>query len=228
MSLRDLHHHIPAYHGLATESRVQGQSFRGVQAVLLVLLKGRQVILPFPHDDVTGGAGAAPAAVVLEVHVVGQGDVEDRARATVIGEWIFRVIDLDGDIEREEGHLVRRHQGSLKISSARREAMAPLRAASIMASARRSVAWLSSVVRSRITSRSVPPSTSCRAAMARSMAWRSSGWIRCAAWASARCTWFSTVSASVRVSMRRRALTSASDRKSTRLNSSHLGISYAV
>src|SRR5262249_53076806 len=115
------------------------------------------MILPFPHDDVTGSAGAASAAVVLEVHVVGQGDVEDRARATVIGERILRVVDLDGDVEGEEGHLVRRHHGSLKISSARREAMAPLRAASIMASARRSVAWFGSGVPSPSASRRVHP-----------------------------------------------------------------------
>src|SRR5262249_61893370 len=115
------------------------------------------MILPFPHDDVTGGAGAASAAVVLEVDIVGQGDVEDRARATVIGERILRVIDLDGDVEREEGHLVRRHHGSLKISSARREAIGPLRGASIMGSGTRCRGWLGSGGRWPVMSGAGPP-----------------------------------------------------------------------
>src|SRR5512143_2845938 len=44
-SLGDLHHHVAPDHRLAAEPRVQGEPLRGVEAVLLVLLHRRQVLL---------------------------------------------------------------------------------------------------------------------------------------------------------------------------------------
>src|SRR5262249_28811285 len=117
-------------------------------------------------------------AVVLQVHVVGERDVEERAGTAVIGEGILRVVDLHGDVEGKKRDLVRRHHGSFRISSARRDATAPLRAASIMASAQRSLTGLSAMVRPGIASRWVPPPPACSAAMARSIVSRSSGRIR--------------------------------------------------
>ena len=158
-SFRYLHDDVAADDRLAAESGVERQPFRRVEAILLVLLHRREILLPLAHDDVAGGAGAAAAAVVLEVDVVGQRDVEQRAGPAVVGQRVLRVVDLDRDVERQEGDLVRGHHFSSRISSARLEVTAPLRAASIIASASRSVALFSSIVRSRMASRSVPHST---------------------------------------------------------------------
>src|SRR6266498_1519155 len=165
-SFRYLHHHVTTHDGLAAEPGVKGEPFRRVQTILLVLLHGREVLFPLAYDDVTRGTGAAAAAVVLQVHVVGEGDIEERARPAVIGQGILRVVDLDGDVGGKKGDLMRGHHFSLRISSARRDPTAPLRAASIMASASRSVALFSSMVRSRMASRSVPLSTARSASMA--------------------------------------------------------------
>src|SRR5215475_8256594 len=70
-SLRNLHHDVPLDHGLAAEPRMQRQALGGVQPILLVLLHRREVLLPLAHDHVARGAGAAPAAVVLEVNALG-------------------------------------------------------------------------------------------------------------------------------------------------------------
>src|SRR5258705_7562561 len=165
-SFRYLHHDVAAHDGLAAQTGVEGESLRRVQAVLLILLHGGEIVLPLAHDDMAGGTGAAASAVVLEVHVVGKGDVQQRARPAVIGERVLGVVHLDGDVGGKKGDLVRGHHWSLRISSARREPTAPLRAASIIASASRSVTLFSSMVRSRMASRSVPLSTARSASMA--------------------------------------------------------------
>src|ERR1700730_5864620 len=205
-----LHHHVAADDRLAAETGVQRQPFRRVEAILLILLHRREVLFPLTHDDVTGRAGAAPSAVVLEVHVVRERDVQERARPSVVGQRVLRVVDLDGDIAGEKGDLVRSHHFSSRISSARREVTAPLSAASIIASASRSVTLFRSMVRSRMASRSVPHSTARSASMAWLIACSSSRPTRWPPCLSARRTWFITVSASVLVSIRSRALTSSS------------------
>src|SRR4029453_12053410 len=207
---RDLHHDVALHDGLATQPRVKGEAFRGVQSVLLVRLHGREMALPFPHDHVAGGAGAGAAAVVLEVDVGGGGDVQHRARLAVIGQGVLLVVHLHRHVLGEERHLVLRHQEDSRIRSARLEASAPLRAASIMASASRSVALFTAVVRLWMSSRSSPPRASRRAATAARMRSSSPGSASCAPWASARSTWLITLSASVLASIKSRAATSAS------------------
>src|SRR5437667_4187143 len=209
-SFRDLHHDIAAHDGLTAEPRVERQPLRRVEAVFLVLLHRREVLLAFTYDDVTGGAGAAAAAVVLEVDAFGQRDVEQGAGPAVVGQRVLAVIHLDRDVEGQEGHRVGGHHFCSRIWSARFEVMAPLTAASIIASARRSVALLRSIVRSRMASRSVPHSTARSASMAWLIVRSSSGLARWPPCVSARRTWFITVSASVVVSIRSRALTSSS------------------
>src|SRR4029453_2214804 len=125
-------------------------------------------------------------AVVVEGDVVRQGDVEQGARLAVVGQRILLVIDLDGLVERQERHLVRRHydfsgEGGYSpldprsmISSARFVPSAPLSAASIITSARCSVAWFRSLVRSRMASRSSPSRAARSAATAASIVRRSS------------------------------------------------------
>src|SRR5205814_7401601 len=136
---RDLHHDIAAHDGLTAEPRVERQPLRRVEAVFLVLLHRREVLLAFTYDDVTGGAGAAAAAVVLEVDAFGQRDVEQGAGPAVVGQRVLAVIHLDRDVEGQKGHRVGGHHFCSRIWSARFEVMAPLTAASIIASARRSV-----------------------------------------------------------------------------------------
>src|SRR5215468_10629352 len=114
------------------------------------------MVLALTNDHVTRGAGTAPAAVVLERNVVRQRDVEQRPRPAVVGQGVLLVIDVDGDVHRQEGHPVNGHQFGPSIVSARLDARASLSARSIMASASRSVARLRATVRSRIESRSVP------------------------------------------------------------------------
>jgi len=137
-------------HRLTPEPRVEGQPFRGVQTVFLVLLHGGQVLLALSHDDVAGGAGAAPAAVVLEVDVVGQRDVQQRTRPAVIGQRVLAVVHLDGPVEGQKGDLVNRHHEFSSSRSARFEVTASLIADSMSRSASGAVTWLSAVVSSRI------------------------------------------------------------------------------
>src|SRR5262245_16441205 len=188
---------------------MDGEALGRIEPVLFVRLHLREVLLALLHDDVTGGAGAAPAAVGLEMNVIGQRDVEERARLAVIGQRVFLIVDLDGDVLREERDLVDRHYFSM-ISSARRLARAPLSAASIMTSARCSVARFSAAVASRISSRSLLPRARRSTSSPVSIAARSSAPTSLAPWPSARSTWVMTVSASFRASISRRASTSAS------------------
>src|SRR6266851_4312701 len=207
---RDLHDDVAANDRLAAEPRMKRQPFRRVEAILFVLLHRRQVLLALAHDHVAGGAGAASAAVVLEMDALGERDIEQGTRPAMIGHGVLAVVDLDRDVQRQEGDLVGGHHFCSRISSARLEVTAPRTAASIIFSARRSVALLRSIVRSRMASRSVPHSTARSASMAWLIACSSSGVARWPPCASARLTWFITVSASVLVSMRSSALTSSS------------------
>src|SRR5207247_287369 len=184
--------------------------FRHVQAILLVGLHLREILLTLAHDDVAGRARAAAPAVVLERDVVGERDVEERARLAVIGQRVLGVVDLDGLVQGKERHAVHGHHDDSMISVARLDESAPLSAASIISSARCSVAWLRAVVASRMRSRSCPARAPSSASSADAMPRRSSSPTRLPPWLSARRTWVRTVSASLRASMRSRALTSAS------------------
>src|SRR5262249_46974863 len=177
--------------GGAGERRRDGGALGGIEPVLFVRLHLGEILLALLHDDVAGGTGAAPAAVVLEVDMVRQRDVEERARLAVVGQRVFLVVDLDGDVLRQEGDFVDRHHFSMS-SSARRLAKAPLSAASIMSSARCSVAWFSAVVASRISSRSLLPRARRSASSPVSIAARSSAPTSLAPWPSARSTWVMT------------------------------------
>src|SRR5687768_16729603 len=189
---------------------MDGEALGHVEPVLLVLLHLGQMLLALAHDHVTRRARAAAAAVVLEVDLVGERDVEHRARLAVVGERVLLVVDLDGLVERKKRHAVDRHYSDSMISAARFVPSAPLRAASIISSARCSVARFSAVVASRMASRSWVSRTRPSAARAVSIAARSDASTRCAPWRSARSTWVITVSASLRVSISIRVSTSAS------------------
>src|SRR5574337_1264790 len=134
---RDLHDHVALHHRLAAEPGMKREPFGGIEPVLLVGLHRREVLLPFLDDDVAGRAGAVAAAVVLEINVVSQSDVQDGARQAVLLERKLRRIDLHRDVQREKGHLVR-HPGffSSSASVTRFEARASLSVESIRTSAR--------------------------------------------------------------------------------------------
>src|SRR6266545_3756148 len=137
--LGDLDDDVPADHRLTPQPGVQRQPFRRIQAILLVLLHRREVLLSLPDHHVAGRAGAAPAAVMLEVDIVGQRDVEHRPGLAVIGQRILAVVHLDRHVLRQEGQLVHRHHFFSRISSARRDVTARLIAASLPV--RSSLAW---------------------------------------------------------------------------------------
>src|SRR5438034_9172264 len=96
---------------------------------LLVGLHLREILLTLAHDDVAGRARAAAPAVVLERDVVGERDVEERARLAVIGQRVLGVVDLDGLVQGKERHAVHSHHDASMISAARLDESAPLSAA---------------------------------------------------------------------------------------------------
>src|SRR5262249_299876 len=102
------------------------------------------------------------------------------AGAAVVGQRVLLIVDVDGDVHRQEGHLVKGHQLDPRIVSARLDVKASLSARSIMASASRSVARFRATVRSPITSRSVPCRAALRSLNAASMRARSSALSRSA------------------------------------------------
>ena len=123
----------------------------------------------------------------------------------------FVVVHLDGDVERQERHLVLRHHDDSRISSARREASASLRARVHHRLGQRlggAGSARSSARGSGRGPRPRAPRAARRAPRAMRPAPRRS--TRRAPWRSARSTWLITVSASVRASMSSRASTSAS------------------
>ena len=73
-----------------------GQPPGGIEAIGLVVLHLAQVLRAFADDHVTGGAGAAAAAGVLERHVEVLGDVEKRLGLAVMRVRKLAVLELDG------------------------------------------------------------------------------------------------------------------------------------
>ena len=70
-----------------------------------------QAVEPPLHDDVAGGARAAPAAGVLERHAVGEQDVENGARPAVVLERCVPRVELDHaiglaalEVDDDRGH----------------------------------------------------------------------------------------------------------------------------
>ena len=85
------------------------EPFRGVEPILLVVLHLGEIGFALAHDDVARGACATSAAVVLELDVVRDRDVEQRSGLAVIGKGVLRVVDLDGLSEWQERHAMDRH-----------------------------------------------------------------------------------------------------------------------
>src|SRR5579862_5970808 len=77
--LRDLHHHVggPVRDALTAQARFRGKPRRLVE--LIVFRVGRFVarLEAFVHDHVARGAGADPAAGVVQAHVEARGDIKN-------------------------------------------------------------------------------------------------------------------------------------------------------
>src|SRR5262245_9354097 len=209
-SFGNLHDDVAPHDRLAAQARVDGEAFGGVQAILLVGFHLGQVLLAFLDDHVTGRARAVAPAVVLQVDIVGQRDVEQGPRLAVVGQRVLLVVHLHRGVHGQKRHLVHGHYWDSMISLARRVPSADLRALSIMSSARCSVAWFRATVRWRIDSRSVVSRAWRSASRAVVMRARSSSETRASPWRSARWTCVITVAASLRISTSIRASTSAS------------------
>src|SRR5882672_7499843 len=92
--------------GLAAEARLRRDAGRFVQFVELGvggLVAGLEA---FAHDDVARGAGANPAAGVVETGFESLGDIQDAAGQTVMAVGNFFRIDLDGLAAGKKRHFI--------------------------------------------------------------------------------------------------------------------------
>src|SRR5438034_4895669 len=106
---RDLDDDVAAHDRLAAQPRMERQPLGGVQPVLFVLLHLREVLRRRPDDHVARRAGALATAVVLQVDVVPERDVQDRAGQAVLLQWELGRVHLDRDVHGQERDLVDRH-----------------------------------------------------------------------------------------------------------------------
>lgn len=85
----------PVGNALASQPRSVRQPIRRVQLIFLLLAGPAAGFKPFPDDHVTGRAAADPAAGVIDLDPVPQGDLEQAAGPSVIVVRQFRRIDFD-------------------------------------------------------------------------------------------------------------------------------------
>src|SRR5437762_6169250 len=107
---RQLADDITADHRLATEARMRGQPPRGVEAVGFVVLHLAEMLGPLFDDHMTGRAGTASAARVLERDAEIFRDVEERLGLAVVRVRQLAMLELDGlclvvDDERDFRHI---------------------------------------------------------------------------------------------------------------------------
>src|SRR5213595_465345 len=110
-------------HCLAAEARGGGQPRGLVEQVLLAVVGGGERVAAALHDHVAGGAGAVPAAGVLEVDAVPEQHVEDRPRLPVVLERRPRRVELDHPLGAAvlEDDANPRHVGNLASDTCRRD-----------------------------------------------------------------------------------------------------------
>src|SRR5688572_4172839 len=208
----EFHGDVALDHGLAAKAGVRPQVPGRVQAIELVVLGFAQILLPLHDIQVTGCAGAAASARMLEPHAVVHRHIEERLRQAVTVVRHLAVFELDDGLFPilDKGDLWHYTSVTFFPASASRTPRF------IMTSARCCVAWLSACVLSWINSRSVALMTCLRSASAVRMrssspAFRS---VRATSSRSGLRSDFSvarmTVSASFRASIRSRAAKSAS------------------
>src|SRR5207249_9753148 len=94
--------------------------------VLLALVGLGEGLAAALHDHVAGGAGAVPAAGVLEVDAVREQHVEDRPRLPVVLEGRARRVELDHPlgIAVLEDDANSRHLGNLPPKTCRSDSAA--------------------------------------------------------------------------------------------------------
>ena len=91
--------------GLAAEAGVELVVGGLLDAVEFVVFHLGKVVAAFLYNDMTGGAGAAAAAGVLEVEAIVHGDVEQGAGLAVA--FVFKLFRLEFEsfAGREKGHF---------------------------------------------------------------------------------------------------------------------------
>ena len=105
---RDFDGHIARHHCLATQPGMQRQAGGLVQAVQLVLIGGRKIVVAGLDDELrrdSSGAGAASSAGVLKLDAEVDGDVQQGLRLPVLVVGELAGLKLDSLIEVGEGNL---------------------------------------------------------------------------------------------------------------------------
>lgn len=84
---------------------MQGETGSHVQAISLVVVHLREISIALFHNDVASGAGAVPAACVLQVEVVVERNVQERLGLAMLLIRKPARLELDRDISGQESHL---------------------------------------------------------------------------------------------------------------------------
>jgi len=96
---------IAFHYGLATEPGIELEISGLLDAVHFVVFHFGKIFHALFHDDVTGGAGAASSAGVLEVEVVVHGDIEKGFRLAVFFVGQLAGFEFESLSRGEKGYL---------------------------------------------------------------------------------------------------------------------------
>ena len=72
---------------LAAQPRGWSQAGRPIQEVFLGLFGLRELVESLLDDHMASGAGAIPAACMLQVYPIGEHHIQDRTRLAVVLKW---------------------------------------------------------------------------------------------------------------------------------------------
>jgi hypothetical protein len=94
--LQKLADDVASNDGLAAEARTRGQAPGRIEAIRFIVLHLAEMLFPFTDDHMTGRAGAAAAARVLERDAQVLGDVEKRLGLAVVRIRQLAMLELHG------------------------------------------------------------------------------------------------------------------------------------